>query len=348
MLSRVKIQNFKSIGEPGVDLELKPLTFLVGPNGGGKSSILDAITLLSQRGTSQVEFFSFSRPADLHFMQEPNTLSVEVEVYSVLSGDSDSCTLSHTGSKAIQTTTAPLPQVVTSAFHDKVYPIRATRGGMEEAQLPVKAIWVGGNGEHASEILEQLPDPRYRSKRREIQKWASEFGMRDVAATLADRATGIGAGPERIRGSYADDRLDAPLNLTFASSGSRQALPVIVQLFWAAPDSIIMIEEPEISLHPKAQIDLLEMFAEAIKQDKQIIATTHSLFMMQGIGYAVHKGWLEPDQVAVYHVEKKKGIGTTSKRLPLSDKGYIKGWVPSFAKVEGQLLREWTKNLPEE
>ena len=33
MLSRVKIQNFKSIGEPGVDLELKPLTFLVGPNG---------------------------------------------------------------------------------------------------------------------------------------------------------------------------------------------------------------------------------------------------------------------------------------------------------------------------
>ena len=34
MLSRVKIQNFKSIGEPGVDLEFKPLTLLVGPNGG--------------------------------------------------------------------------------------------------------------------------------------------------------------------------------------------------------------------------------------------------------------------------------------------------------------------------
>ena len=347
MLSRVKIQNFKSIGEPGVDLELKPLTFLVGPNGGGKSSILDAITLLSQRGTSQVEFFSFSRPADLHFMQESNTLSVEVEIYSVPSCDSDSYALSHTDSKAIKMAAA-LPPVVISGFHDKVYPIRATRGVMEEAKLPIKATWVGGNGDHTSEILEQLPDPRYRAKRREIQKWASELGMRDVAATLADRATGIGAGPERIRGSYADDSLDTPLNLTFASSGSRQALPIIVQLFWAAPGSIIMIEEPEISLHPKAQIDVLEMFGEAIKEDKQIIATTHSLFMMQGIGYAVHKGWFEPDQVAVYHVEKKKGTGTVTKRLPVKKTGYIKGWIPSFAKVESAMLREWAKTLPRE
>ena len=34
MLTSAIIENFKSIGEPGVDLELKPLTLLVGPNGG--------------------------------------------------------------------------------------------------------------------------------------------------------------------------------------------------------------------------------------------------------------------------------------------------------------------------
>ena len=37
MLKEVSISNFKSIGEPGIEgLELKPLTLLVGPNGGGK------------------------------------------------------------------------------------------------------------------------------------------------------------------------------------------------------------------------------------------------------------------------------------------------------------------------
>ena len=52
MISRVAIKNFKSIGEPGVDLELKPLTLLVGPNGGGKSSILEAIAVASQNAIS--------------------------------------------------------------------------------------------------------------------------------------------------------------------------------------------------------------------------------------------------------------------------------------------------------
>ena len=169
-----------------------------------------------------------------------------------------------------------------------------------------------------------------------------------------DRVVELGVGVERGVEPVPEPcgRRDGLASAALDRSRSRylvgKVLPVIVQLFWADPESITLIEEPEISLHPKAQIDMLAMFGEAINQDKQIIATTHSLFMMQGIGYAVHKGWLEPDQVAVYHVEKKKGTGTTSKRLPLSEKGYIKGWVPSFAKVEGQLLREWTKTLPEE
>ena len=86
-----------------------------------------------------------------------------------------------------------------------------------------------------------------------------------------------------------------------------------------------MVEEPEISLHPRAQIDVLEMFAEAIKKDrKQILVTTHSHIMLQALGYAVHKGWLERDDIAVYHVEKGKA-GTKTKSLPLGKQGYIIG-----------------------
>ena len=107
-----------------------------------------------------------------------------------------------------------------------------------------------------------------------------------------------------------------------------------------------MVEEPEISLHPKAQIDVLEMFAEAIREDgKQIIATTHSHILLQALGYAVLKEWLSRDEIAVYHVEKKKH-GTTASLLPLGKNGYIKNWVPSYTKVERQLLQEWAKTLP--
>ena len=109
-----------------------------------------------------------------------------------------------------------------------------------------------------------------------------------------------------------------------------------------------MVEEPEISLHPQAQIDVLEMFAQAIRKDqKQILATTHSLILMQALGYAVHKGWIEARDIIVYHLENGKH-GTRAKKLPLDNQGYVKQWVPSYSKVERQLLREWAKTLPGE
>ena len=109
-----------------------------------------------------------------------------------------------------------------------------------------------------------------------------------------------------------------------------------------------MIEEPEISLHPKAQIDVLEMFAEAIKKDdKQIIATTHSHILLQALGYARPQRLARSKRHSRIPRRKRKS-GTTAKLLPLGKHGYIKSWVPSYSKVERELLREWAKTLPRE
>ena len=337
MLSRVEIKNFKSIGEPGVGLDLKPLTFLVGPNGGGKSSILDAIVFASLGGKSQPGFFSFSEYEDIHFKKDDNILSVYVEVEDsdpdLVSGH----TFSHETSK--QNPSPPIAERISSSFIDSVYPIRATRGIVEDSYAPRKATWVGQNGEHTLEILERLPDAQYRSERMKIQKWVSVFGIPEAAATLAGRS--------RISGSFSDEVLDVALNASFASTGSRQVLPLIIQLFWSDPESLILVEEPEISLHPELQIRLIEMFAEAINESKQIILTTHSHFLLQAIGYAVHNKWMKTDQISVYHVEKDEN-GTKVESLTLGTSGYIEGWIPSFNEVERRLLKEWAETLPRE
>lgn len=46
MITKVIIKNFKSI--KNLEIELAPLTILIGPNGSGKTSILEAIALMSQ------------------------------------------------------------------------------------------------------------------------------------------------------------------------------------------------------------------------------------------------------------------------------------------------------------
>lgn len=179
----------------------------------------------------------------------------------------------------------------------------------------------------------------YEDIENKVVKWANRFGIDALKA---------GARGDNQSGSdYRDSELRAVLDLALSSSGSKQILTVITQLFWAPEGSLVMIEEPEISLHPGAQIDVLEMFGEAVKEDKQIIATTHSTFMLQALGYAVLKGWLTPDQMVVYHVEKGEK-GTTATPLPLSEKGYIQDWVPSFTDVERRLLLEWAKTVPRE
>lgn len=47
MLKRIKITNLLSFGDPGLDLELRPLNVLIGPNGSGKSNLLTVIQMLS-------------------------------------------------------------------------------------------------------------------------------------------------------------------------------------------------------------------------------------------------------------------------------------------------------------
>jgi energy-coupling factor transporter ATP-binding protein EcfA2 len=48
MFEKLEVTNFKAVGSPGVELQLAPLTLLVGDNGAGKSSLLEALALLAQ------------------------------------------------------------------------------------------------------------------------------------------------------------------------------------------------------------------------------------------------------------------------------------------------------------
>ena len=60
MLTRLQIKNYKSLAE--IEIHLKPLSVLFGPNSAGKSNFLDALQLLSQIATSRTLKEAFSPP----------------------------------------------------------------------------------------------------------------------------------------------------------------------------------------------------------------------------------------------------------------------------------------------
>ena len=58
MIKRVRIQRYKSLKD--VDINLEPLTVVIGPNAAGKSNLLDALGLLSRMATSDTLKEAFS------------------------------------------------------------------------------------------------------------------------------------------------------------------------------------------------------------------------------------------------------------------------------------------------
>ena len=60
MLKRIKIQGYKSLVD--LELDLKPLSVLVGPNASGKSNFLDALQLLSRIATCHTLEDAFEPP----------------------------------------------------------------------------------------------------------------------------------------------------------------------------------------------------------------------------------------------------------------------------------------------
>ena len=87
---------------------------------------------------------------------------------------------------------------------------------------------------------------------------------------------------------------------------------LLLQLVSAEKGATVMIEEPEIHLHPKAQAELAEVLTEvALEEDKQVIMTTHSEHITGRLLTLVAEGKLAPDDVAIYAFEKDtKGVCT--------------------------------------
>lgn len=230
---------------------------------------------------------------------------------------------------------------------DRIYLIAAGRGVMEtevrvgqEYRMLGRGAptpsWVGKTGQHVIEILSIIFGKRkYSSVAEKIVRWTEKFGIGKIGAGWS--------GPI-LDSDFEDPVMKVPLEMALASYGSRQLLTMITQLFWSKPGDVIMIEEPEVSLHPESQVLVQELFAEVIKERKQIICTTHSPFFVLALSKTIKGDAISREDVAIYDVEKASQ-GTKLKPLELDQNGFIAGWIPSYLRVEDELFREWAEKI---
>jgi AAA15 family ATPase/GTPase len=119
-------------------------------------------------------------------------------------------------------------------------------------------------------------------------------------------------------------------NLRDVGIGISQVLPVITVAFFAPPGSTILLEEPEIHLHPLAQSVLAELFVEvAQKRHVQFIVETHSEHLFRRMQTLIAREDLSTEDCELYFVEKDNG-NAKLRRLELDVYGRVTNWPEHF------------------
>ncbi|MEA1869810.1 MAG: AAA family ATPase [Euryarchaeota archaeon] len=118
------------------------------------------------------------------------------------------------------------------------------------------------------------------------------------------------------------DKSGMQINLKDAGFGISQLLPVLIQGYLAEEEQIILMEQPEIHLHPRAQADLGDMFIALAEQKKSLIVETHSEHLMLRLRRRIAEQKIPKEMVGIYFIEWKDGESVVS-RIELDDYGQM-------------------------
>jgi predicted ATPase len=132
--------------------------------------------------------------------------------------------------------------------------------------------------------------------------------------------------------------IDDTVNIADVGFGVSQTLPVVVALLAARPGQTVYLEQPEIHLHPRAQVALAVPLIDAAKRGVVVIAETHSDLLIRSIQRAVAAGEVDPALVALHWFERDKKTGATAvSSAELDAAGTYGDWPIDFADVELKL-----------
>lgn len=125
--------------------------------------------------------------------------------------------------------------------------------------------------------------------------------------------------------------------------GVSQVLPVLVLCYYATEGSTLVIEQPELHLHPAAQSELADVLMDVVKnRNIQIILESHSEHLLRRLQRRIAEGEFAAKDAALYFCEMDNGASKCTE-LQITEEGTIKNWPKDFFGDEMGELAATTK-----
>ena len=113
--------------------------------------------------------------------------------------------------------------------------------------------------------------------------------------------------------------------------GCSQILPILISGTTLPDDSALLIQQPEIHLHPRAQAGLGTFFKDLSKKNTQLFIETHSEHLLLRLQSHIAAGELDPNDVSVFYVYANEEGKKEAINLPINTKGiFTKEWPEGF------------------
>ena len=138
------------------------------------------------------------------------------------------------------------------------------------------------------------------------------------------------------------------VGLTDVGFGVSQVLPLLTQCYYVDEGSILILEQPEAHLHPKAQSELADVLIEVVKnRNIQIILESHSEHLLHRLQRRIAEQKISAGDTAFYFCQINDG-NSKAERLDVDEYGNILNYPPDFfgddmgdlvAKTEAEMKR---------
>jgi len=336
MLTRIELDHFKCFER--LKLPLAPLTLLSGSNAAGKSSVLQSLVLLHQ--TMLEHEWSAQLMLNGQSMQLGTVLDVvdkltgrhtfrvglDDETQPFLAwtfeGPRDGMAM-NLATFAIGTTKVSGPNAlrhlipldryneagsIPHRLRDLTYITAERLGPREVYALEDKETTkvVGPRGEHAVSVLFRGRDELIEEIDGRLLANIPRTRLKQIEARMQQFFPGSGLEVQPIArtnavtlGLRTSDRTDfhRPVHVGF---GLTQVLPIVVAALSSSKGDLLLIENPEVHLHPSGQAMMGRFLAEVAASGVQVILETHSDHVLNGIRRAVRGGVISSDATALH------------------------------------------------
>lgn len=113
-------------------------------------------------------------------------------------------------------------------------------------------------------------------------------------------------------------------NLIDVGYGVSQVLPLLIELFRDDGPTMLLLQQPEVHLHPSAQAALGSLFCQVASDDRQLVVETHSDHLLDRVRMDIrdHKTALEPKDVAILFFEKQN-LGVRIHPVRINEDGNV-------------------------